>query len=174
MNKARSLTKGQSSQPNSSHGPNQTSQPTMPTNPSQRMALSHMHLQCQCNSPHTATPALLCGGHNCTPGNGAELQELTQTTGPIPDKSPQDELVFAPLDWSGEPSIWDWLVFDQLILLNADHDPETVVETLSRDSLLLTCARCSSGWRRAALEENQIVAMADSRIAMRVINDEVL
>ena len=115
-----------------------------------------MHLQCECDSHHHSAPAAQGEKRSCTPENDHELQRITQPiTRAYPDL----------------PTRWELHVFDALIKLNTFYDVETVAFILLRDSLFLTCAQSSRGWRQSAQEENQVLAIVDAELAMRSFHE---
>ena len=62
-------------------------------------------------------------------------------------------------------------VFDALIKLNIFHDVDAVAAALLRDSMFLTCAQNSRGWRRDASEERQVLAIVDAEFARQAIEE---
>ncbi|MBG6074221.1 hypothetical protein [Polaromonas sp. CG_9.11] len=113
------------------------------------------HLRCECDSHRTSNPATEGTEHCCAAENGAQLQEITPG---IPHAS------------LGPPTIWDIRIFDALIKLNSMYGVEDMAFLLLNNSLFLTCAKNSRGWRHLRTdEESQVLALVDAELAMRAI-----
>lgn len=70
----------------------------------------------------------------------------------------------------GPPTIWDIRIFDALIKLNSMYGVEDMAFLLLNNSLFLTCAKNSRGWRHLRTdEESQVLALVDAELAMRAI-----
>lgn len=69
------------------------------------------------------------------------------------------------------PTKFELAVFDALIKLNTLHEVDAVAAVLLRDSMFLTCAQNSRGWRLDASEERQILAIVDAELARRAIDE---
>lgn len=69
------------------------------------------------------------------------------------------------------PTRWELAVFDALIKLNTFHAVDAIAAVLLRDSMFLTCAQNSRGWRQDASEERQILAIVDAELARRAIEE---